>query len=470
VCKETCDPDEAGRLRHEVEMLRRAAHPGVVQVGGLEAGADGTTTLPTLDAGGRDLSVAGPLDLRTVVALGAAVATTLADLHDLGLVHGAVQAEHIVVGDDGRPVLCSFGRAGEVPPLHPSADVAGLRAVIAVALPADAPRRVVRILHPSGLAARRQTARDLAAALARAVPDARVPVGVPWLAGDAGEAAPAATGPAKTDPDETEPDEAEPGGAPGAPPPARSREPRPWRRRVLVGSLVVGVLGGVVWVVTWHPSLVPVAHPAGAVTASRSPSPPPKLPPSVTVPSTTGPPAAGRSTTGWPITPPSATAPSATNPAATGPPTTGPSAPVLPPSSARRRARLGARVPRSTPTDACPVVDDGCRPVALRHERFAVGGRRWSVGLPDAVVVVGRWTCGRRSLPAALDRASGQVWVWPRWAGTRPVAARAVGRVAHAASLAVVPGPGRCDRLRVPRVGRPPVTLLLSNARPEGAR
>lgn len=43
--------------------------------------------------------------------MGAALATTLADLHEIGVVHLAVEPEHVLIDGDGRPVLCGFGSA-----------------------------------------------------------------------------------------------------------------------------------------------------------------------------------------------------------------------------------------------------------------------------------------------------------------------------------------------------------------------
>ena len=95
------------QLRREGERLRRASHPGVVQVLRSAPAGDGWE-LRTAHAG-RPLSI---LDARTVpqvAAVVAAVASTLADLHALGIVHGRLDASHVLVGEQGRPVLCGFG-------------------------------------------------------------------------------------------------------------------------------------------------------------------------------------------------------------------------------------------------------------------------------------------------------------------------------------------------------------------------
>ena len=78
--------------------------------------------------GGRPASAVGPLTVAQVASLAAGVASTLADLHDLGIVHGRLDASHVLVGDHGRPVLCGFGD-GE-PPARPADDVAALGALL----------------------------------------------------------------------------------------------------------------------------------------------------------------------------------------------------------------------------------------------------------------------------------------------------------------------------------------------------
>ncbi len=123
--------------------------------------------------GGRPLSELAPLSSRQVAGLGAAVATTLADLHDLGIVHGAVAADHILIDPDGLPRLW--------PPGHddgrgPAGDVAALAEILQGALtPAGTSRAVRRAL--AGAAGpdprRRPSARRLAQTLADRAEDPR---------------------------------------------------------------------------------------------------------------------------------------------------------------------------------------------------------------------------------------------------------------------------------------------------------
>src|SRR4029450_2208123 len=66
-------------------------------------------------------------------ALAAPLPRTLAALHSLGLVHGRLDASHILVADDGRPRLCGFSHPGGAAPAD---DVAALAMVLS-GLPAQ---------------------------------------------------------------------------------------------------------------------------------------------------------------------------------------------------------------------------------------------------------------------------------------------------------------------------------------------
>jgi hypothetical protein len=98
VRKEATSAAEAARLANEALVLRVARHPGVVRL---------------LHFDGRVLEtrwVDGPSAGSLTPCQGAALATTLADLHAIGVVHGAVEPSHVLVPADGKPVLCGFGQ------------------------------------------------------------------------------------------------------------------------------------------------------------------------------------------------------------------------------------------------------------------------------------------------------------------------------------------------------------------------
>jgi hypothetical protein len=214
VAKVATTPAEAERLDREAAVLAAARHPGVVRLratrAGSEveaeaarAGSEADADRARLEIGavtGWCLSDLFRLDPAEVAGLGCAVATILADLHDIGVVHGSVEASHVLVGGDGRPVLCSLG-LGRVPHSNtgpnPEDDVRALMAMLASLLPppdegggatTDLVRRALRS-HPCpawtpgrrfGRRRRRPlwtgapTARRLAARLAE-VPGARLP-------------------------------------------------------------------------------------------------------------------------------------------------------------------------------------------------------------------------------------------------------------------------------------------------------
>lgn len=179
----------ADRLRLEGERLQRASHPGVVQVVSSAPVGDGWE-LRTAHAG-RPLSILERPTVPQVAAVVAAVASTLADLHRLGLVHGRLDASHVLLGDQGRPVLCGFGDGSA--PARPEDDVAALGALLGDLVGADQEaepiperrwrrrrrwsgwdRRSLLLLADQACAepaTRRPTARRLAASITEAVPD-----------------------------------------------------------------------------------------------------------------------------------------------------------------------------------------------------------------------------------------------------------------------------------------------------------
>ena len=85
---------------------------------------DGVTTLYTSFVGAHTLETAPPPMLDQAGMTVAKLASTVADLHQLGLVHGRIDPSHVLLGPAGRPVLCGFtggGAEGEVPPEGPGA-------------------------------------------------------------------------------------------------------------------------------------------------------------------------------------------------------------------------------------------------------------------------------------------------------------------------------------------------------------
>ena len=101
-------------VTHEAAMLRLASHPGVVEfLGNHECNVDGATgiELTTGFAGSHTLDSAEPFTSGQVAGLFSALGTTVDDLHRLGITHGSIAIDHVIISRHGRPVLCSFGNA-----------------------------------------------------------------------------------------------------------------------------------------------------------------------------------------------------------------------------------------------------------------------------------------------------------------------------------------------------------------------
>lgn len=169
----------AAALRAKGERLLEAAHPGVVEVISTTGSADRWELV--LAHGGRPLELLGPLDAVQVATVAAAVAATLADLHELGIVHGAVEPGHVLVGAEGRPVLCGFADPS-VSDATTADDVAAVGALIAGMVGVRCSGWARRsLLHVADLAradppTRRPSARRLAGLIAGAVPAPGPPV------------------------------------------------------------------------------------------------------------------------------------------------------------------------------------------------------------------------------------------------------------------------------------------------------
>jgi hypothetical protein len=164
VVKRATTPDERRRLAREARALRTVAHPGVVRLVGTE-GDDPPTALLLERVHGSPLRRhPNP----SVLALGAGVATTLADLHDIGWAHTAIRPEHVLVGSGDQTVLCGFGSCVRVAPgsREQRRDVADLAAVLLDLLPAAGSqrwRRRLRRVRDSGRCDARRLARMLSA-------------------------------------------------------------------------------------------------------------------------------------------------------------------------------------------------------------------------------------------------------------------------------------------------------------------
>lgn len=198
VVKEAESADDRIRLGRESRALRACAHPGVVPVLSSEEG-DHPDRLVLARIGASTLAdLGGPLPLESVAGLVAAIGATLADLHDLGWVHGAVSGDHVVLDERGRPVLCGFSRAERLSDPaqmaeRVSEDVTALASMLSALLPPHSDRRVVRLLAGPGprRLGRPPSARRLARRIVDLVPGARLdpPTPAPRGEGPGGPAA-----------------------------------------------------------------------------------------------------------------------------------------------------------------------------------------------------------------------------------------------------------------------------------------
>lgn len=377
--------DAARSLRLTGERLRRAAHPGVVEV--VSSTGDDRAWELHLAHAGRPLESLGRTSAIEVARLAASVAETLADLHDIGIVHGRLDASHVLVAVDGRPVLCGFGP--DDGGATASDDVAAVGALIVELLGRDLEmeplperrwrrrrewsgwqRRSLLLLADQAAAepdTRRPSARRLAASIAEAVPDPAARSGDARRAQKAGAVA---LGPGRGPRRPATPsDDATP------PPPTQERPPRSRPGSVLAALAAVSLLAV---------GLLQVVRPgAGATPAAPVPSP-------AVVPSTSG---HGTSVEG---------------------------------------------------RDHPPHVQ-------VAGNVVSVGDRRYQVGEPGDIVVVGDWDCDGTDTPALLRPATGGLFVFERWADGSPTEVTPVRVVSGASGLRRLEEPGGCDRLAVRR-------------------
>jgi hypothetical protein len=356
--------DDVAALLDEARRLEAAAHPGVVEL--LSSGPTSDGWELRLAHGGRSLELTGALPAAEVARLAAGLAATLADLHDTGVVHGRIDVSHILIGRDGRAVLCGLGAdpVGATPP----DDVAAVGVLLAKLLDAGVDmdpipdrrwfgrrsstgweRRSLLLLADHACAdppSRRPTARRLAATIAEAVPHAVV----------TSTARPAAL-------------------RRGATAPAASRGAR-------VVFLAVALVAG-------------LGLAAGRIGETSATGITPPLEPQA-VPST--------------VTDP-----------------------------------VSSRLPPTTSTTAAVV------PVRVIGTTLVVGDRRYQVGQPGDLVVIGDWDCVGGVTPALLRPSTGEVFVFGSWPVDGAVSVRPVGQVLGATTPHVEVGAEGCSSLVVQR-------------------
>lgn len=209
VVKEAETDADRARLAAEAAILRRSAHPGVVEV------VDATDSVLRLRHCGSPLARLGPVAPDHAAAIIRSVAETVDALHRQDIVHRRIDADHVVVSERGRPSLVGFGAAGDAGEDDRADDVAALGAMLNRLLD-DGSDALWSPAHRGVRAAtRRKRAmsafRTAAAAATRPEPDKRPTAH--QFANAIGEALPGLTLPT---PPGVDPDAPDPGG-PGIP-------------------------------------------------------------------------------------------------------------------------------------------------------------------------------------------------------------------------------------------------------------
>ncbi|MDW3218093.1 MAG: hypothetical protein R8F63_05720 [Acidimicrobiales bacterium] len=166
-------PGDEDRRRNEAALLERLDHPGVVQF--VELVDDPEIEL-RLDYAGTDTWARTPPTTADAIVEGlAALASTIADLHEMGTAHRALVPDHVIVGPDRRPVLCGLADAAPADAATQSEDLEALGDLIDT-VAAGAPDELRSGLTAAAAAARQNglSARRLTAELNRLRPGGNV--------------------------------------------------------------------------------------------------------------------------------------------------------------------------------------------------------------------------------------------------------------------------------------------------------
>lgn len=110
----------------EIEALARSSHRHLVRLEDLATAPDGTPSLILQRLSAvtlRHLLAAGPLAPGEAVTVLAPLALAVAELHRVGVTHGAIRASAVLFDGEGAPVLARFGSAGILGELPSTEDV-----------------------------------------------------------------------------------------------------------------------------------------------------------------------------------------------------------------------------------------------------------------------------------------------------------------------------------------------------------
>jgi serine/threonine protein kinase len=433
--RRSTDPDQRAALRYEASLLQMLRHPGVTELIRVDE-AESATELTTRS--GSDHTLAewdgtedDAVDTAVIAGVLAALATTVADLHGLGVVHGRIEPQRVAMPESGQPVLTGFEAAGPIGsqrrdadpplppfcdpasppgrPLEPATDVFGLGALLEHLLER----------HPSTGTDPARTARRRLRRLARSAtadtPDRRPDAAA--LAASILDAAPAAHLPGDT-----------------TPPPSLGVESTPTRlerpsvdlsaprARPTVRPSALAAAGAVVVVVV---ALLALARDRPAATSETA---------------TTSKPA-GVALTTAPLAPDRATVNPDEAVAAFARPTTPSTATATPITTTTMQP---SRPTAAGPTTSQPLADTAV--VVFEGVRYEIGGgrRRYAVG---------DWNCDGGSTLATLDPSTGALTFFESWPDTGSTRAVATDRLPGAVDVRAQ-SVGGCHELTIVRSDR----------------
>jgi hypothetical protein len=416
------------RLRHEARVLRAAEHPGVTVLVAVDE-SDGEFRLRTAFCGSRTLATAGSMPIARVAGIVASLATTVADLHELGVVHRRITADHVLIGPEGRPVLCGFAEAA-LDQRDPSAradDVESLgRLLLGLLEHHDdlapiPPTRLGRRSAWSGYQRRallnladqatgddahlRPTARQLAQSIRSTVPDAT-------LVDHRDDAS-----------NEWDPD-ARSGGREGW---------APSRNNIKVAAVAVVCVVGLTIAFVGPRTTTGDDDSEDSAAAEVTHLPQPD--------SDQSPPTDTSTAHTWTSTPTMIEE----DPTPTPPP-----APIDV-SVGHRAAAAGCSTLSTQDSSSATLASGQPCPTTLEYSAglLTIGTEQFELGLEDAAVAIGDFACEGAPRAAVLDRSTGHVFVFDAWAvGTDPVTAQALRTIDGGGRLLAEPaGSEGCHRL-----------------------
>lgn len=108
------EEERSAALGREADLLRAHPLPGLVELVDVVEDEHGRSLVLAHVGGGSladRLTGRGPLPVEDALDLGARLAATLAELHERGIVHGAVEPRHVLLDAELRPLLCDLTSA-----------------------------------------------------------------------------------------------------------------------------------------------------------------------------------------------------------------------------------------------------------------------------------------------------------------------------------------------------------------------